>query len=238
MITRIAICDDEQGQLDLLEDAVNNCEAFSDKPLSVERFSDGASLLDSVELGHSYYFIFLDIHMPEPDGLGLYDKLAREGTSIIFVSTHIDKLPDTHALHAPGFLPKPYTQELFDRTVKSAIAQRTELFYLTFYDYYRNAKSISCRDIFYLSVSGHLTHAYTADGDFSAHGMSLNELERQLNPYGFFKCDRCFLVNLMHCEHRKGGIVMFKDYTPTEEVIISRRKLTVFDKMLLRNRWR
>jgi DNA-binding LytR/AlgR family response regulator len=235
---KIAICDDIPAQLDLLEAAVHNCPVWSGEPLSVKRFSNGRALLRDAGSGQPYSFIFLDIQMPEISGLKMYGKLARNGTSVIFVSTHIELLPETHALHAPGFLPKPYTQETFDRTVKSVIAQRAETQFFTYYDDDRNKQLIPCRDIYYFSTGNHFVYAHTADGKVSAYGESLKDMENRLLPFGFYRCSNRHIVNLMYCDHRRGNKIVFKHISFEDEISISKRKLQEYDRQYLRFKWR
>lgn len=235
---KIAICDDVPAQLDLLEAAIRRCRVLSEEPPSVKRFSNGADLLRDAGAGQPYSFIFLDIQMPGLTGLDIYARLARSETSIVFVSTHIELLPDTHALHAPGFLPKPYTQEVFDRTVGSALAQRAETQLFTYFDNDRSKRTLPCRDIRYFSAGGHFLYAHTANGTFSAYGESLRDMERRLSPFGFFRCSNRYLVNLLYCDHRRGNKIMFRKTGFDDEILISRRKLQEYDRQCLNYRWR
>ena len=234
----IAICDDIPAQLDLIEHAIRNCPYWSGEALSISRFHDGASLLRSVESDISYSFIFLDIRMPQVSGVELYSKLARNDTSVIFVSAHMSYLPETHALRAPGFLPKPYTQHTFDRTVQSALAQRTQTQFFTYYDFDGKEQTLPCSDIYYFSAGEHFIYAHTASGKVSAYGVSLKDMETQFSPHGFFCCSKSALVNLRHCDDRKANTVVFKQPDVNCGVAISRRKLLEYDRLCLLYRWR
>ena len=234
----IAICDDIPVQLDFLESAICNCSIFNGESLLIDRFCDGSSLLSTVVSGKSYYLIFLDIEMPNVSGLDIYSQLANSSTSLIFVSAYTNFLPETHALHAPGFLVKPYTQDTFDRTVKSVMLQRLETKFFTYYDVYRKKQTMPCRRIIHFTVKDHYLYAHTESGKVSVYGISLKETEKQLSDYGFYRCNKSNLVNLWHCSGRKDNFVVFKSYEMDEKIRISRRKLREYDELSLVHMWR
>ena len=233
----IAICDDVPAQLDLLEDAIHKCSMLSCKNPPIDRFTDGYALLCATHSGKSYSFIFLDIQMPEISGLELYNKLANKDTSIVFVSTHIEYLPETHALHAPGFLPKPYSQDTFNRTVRSVLEQRAET---EFYTYTKggNEHKIPCKSICFFTVVDHYLYVHTIDSKSIIYGATLNDAEKQMAGFGFFRCNRTCLVNLRYCEDRRDNKVIFKSSSVKGDIRISRRRLQEFDTQCLLSKWR
>ena len=234
----IAICDDIPAQLDLLNTAISECPVLDGEILSVDRFYSGCELLRTVHSGKVYEFIFLDIQMPESSGLDLYKELANNNTAIIFVSTHIELLPETHALHAPGFLSKPYTQDTFNRTVKSVLNQRAERRFFT-YSYKGGENTIPCGNIYYFSVSGHYLFVHTVNGKKDViYGLRLTDVEKQLADSGFFRCNKAFLVNLRYCDDRHDNVVVFASSNVESKVTISRRKLREYDTQCLIYKWR
>lgn len=234
----IAICDDIPVQLDLLERAISNCPIFDGKSLLIDRFYDGSSLLNTVKSGKSYYLIFLDIEMPSVSGLDIYSQLTNSSTSLVFVSVHTNYLPETHVLHAQGFLAKPYTQDTFDRTVKSAMLQRLETQFFKYYDVSGKKQTIPCRNITHFTVKDHYLYAYTIGEKVSLYGISLKETEKQLSGFGFYRCSKSNLVNLWYCNGRKDKFVVFKSYKMDAKISISRRKLREYDELILIYMWR
>ena len=53
--------------------------------------------------------------------------------------------------------------------------------------------------ILYIEVVNHSLIYHLTDEDLEAKG-SLSELEESLRPYNFFRCSKCYLVNLEHVE--------------------------------------
>ena len=95
----IAICDDIHIHLDILEGSIRKCTVLAGELLSIDRYSCELDLLKTVNSGKQYTFVFLDINMPNASGLDVYTKLAHSDTSIVFVSTHIELLPEAFTLY-------------------------------------------------------------------------------------------------------------------------------------------
>ena len=233
---RIALCDDNRVHLDILKNAVNACEIWRGEILQIDSFISSSDLLRSVRSGREYEYIFLDIKMPELSGFDIYaefaglDKLSE--TAVIFVSAHLELLPEVFALRAYGFLPKPYNQDRFNRTVKSVIEQKSEnQFYYFIHDGVKD--TIPCRNILYFETTNYTTSMYPVKAaPIILHRKSLYEIERELSGYGFFQCNRSVLVNLRHCSGRKGNLLVIKHTGANIE--ISRQKLKEFDNRLIR----
>jgi len=234
----IAICDDIPTQLDILDVAIRKCSIWKNEELSVDRFTDGNSLVNAVNSGMSYSFIFLDIQMPKISGLKVFNRLDKSDTAIVFVSTHIELLPEALALRPLGFLPKPYTQDVFDRTIKSVMIQRANKQYFTYFsDGKKN--TIACTKISYFKVNSHYIYMHDMNGKtITIYGLTLRDVEDQLAKQGFFRCNKSLLVNLRFCEERMNNKIKLKVSEATDDITISRRNIKEYDKQYLIYKWR
>ena len=234
---KIAICDDIPSQRDTLKEAIINCPTWRGNQLVIKCFACGNALLEAVKAGAQYSYIFLDIQMPESSGLEIYNKIDNDDTAIVFVSTHLERLPETHALRSPGFLAKPFSQDTFNRTIRSVIDQKSDTLFFTFKDGVRK-RSLPCRDIYYFSVEDHYLFAYTVSEKVTIYGVSLKCVDDELAASGFFRCNRSNLVNLRHCDCRRNNRVVFKHSSVNARILISKRKLRMYDEQLLLSTWR
>lgn len=77
-----------------------------------------------------------------------------------------------------------------------------------FREYYRRNKTISgsysgyrfcvsIDDIYYISISNHITTLHTKKGDFEFY-KQMKELEPELNEFNFFRCHRSYMINTYH----------------------------------------
>lgn len=229
---KIALCDDDTGQLHILEAAVRNCSIWHTQDINIDTFTSGAGLLKSVRSGIQYEYIFLDIEMPELSGFDVYSELQPLcDCPVVFVSTHTELLPEALTLKPYGFLVKPYNQDTFDRTIKSIIALTAKN---KLYHYLNDGKKevVDIRRIMYFAVNNYVV-SMKIMGDIPVilPRTSLDEVEGELSKFGFFRCNRSVLVNLSHCSGRKGNHLMMRN--ADIEIEISRRRQKEFDRQLI-----
>jgi DNA-binding LytR/AlgR family response regulator len=60
--------------------------------------------------------------------------------------------------------------------------------------------------ICYVEVQDHLLIYHTTEGKYVTKG-AIKDAESQLDPKRFFRCNRCYLVNLEHVENYQGSDV-------------------------------
>lgn len=66
-------------------------------------------------------------------------------------------------------------------------------------------------EILYIEVQGHNLIYHTLHGDLTATG-TLKQIEAQLKPSGFYRCNYCYLVNLRHVGFLDGSEVTVGQY--------------------------
>ncbi|HEU4950834.1 MAG TPA: LytTR family DNA-binding domain-containing protein [Holophagaceae bacterium] len=100
---RVAVAEDEplnrRRLVRLLEEC--GCEV-------AEAFHDGAQLAAWLEAGGRADALFLDVEMPELDGLGLAERLA-QGPPVVFVTAHPEHAVAAFTVEAADYLLKPVT---------------------------------------------------------------------------------------------------------------------------------
>ena len=113
----IAICDDEQQDIDILYNYCKSCKL----PYNISTFLSASALLEAFK-SQFYDLIFLDIEMDKPNGFEIGSILAGHYTRPVIVFT-------TNALHyavrgygiAFRFLCKPITITMFQSVVREAL---------------------------------------------------------------------------------------------------------------------
>lgn len=127
---RVAIADDEplgRERVRIFLEAL----ARSGEPLDIVAECDGGrAAVEAVE-AHRPDLLFLDIQMPDLDGFGVVDVLARRGLlpQIVFVTAHDEHAVRAFECHALDFLLKPVSRERFGKAVARAretVAARRE----------------------------------------------------------------------------------------------------------------
>lgn len=102
---RVALAEDEPLNRKRLERLLKECGCEV-----VGSFPNGKELLTWIAEGGQAQALFLDIRMPEMDGLELAEELPPD-VPVVFVTAHADHAVDAFANDAVDYLMKPVTEE-------------------------------------------------------------------------------------------------------------------------------
>ena len=142
---------------------------------------------------------FLDIELNDSKGFELVKYLrARNPKCVIAFFTNYHK----YAIQGYNYQPFRY---ILKNEPEIIINKRISE---VFREYYRRNKTISgsysgyrfcvsIDDIYYISISNHITTLHTKKGDFELY-KQMKELEPELNKFSFFRCHRSYMVNTQH----------------------------------------
>jgi len=115
-VLRIAVCDNEEQELNRLEAQIEDYAQQSDENIKWTGFKDSKELLESLQRGEAYDVALLDILMPGLSGieLGKYIREQCPDMGIIYTTTSRDFALEAFENHALRYLLKPVEQtELF-----------------------------------------------------------------------------------------------------------------------------
>ncbi len=192
---RIAICDDEAQCRQQAVQAINACTKSLD--ILTDLFENGNNLLQSFQKT-PYDLVFLDIEMPEIDGIRLARKLRdlSRDVPIVFLTSHIEYALEGYEVNALRYLTKPIQveklQELLGYVMERMQAQRT-LWLKTDMGEVR----VRIKDILYMEAQNQNIVIRTADSEYTVR-YNLGEYEKELSQDGFFRIHRGYLVSLRH----------------------------------------
>lgn len=196
---RIGICDDEPHVCTLLADKIK--KLYPEETVAV--WHHAKELLAEKELPD---ILFLDIQMPEINGMQTAKLLRRKKRQMVLVfvtamEQYVFQAFDVEAFH---YLVKPFTHEKFIEVLKSAVAkvweqnraedqqdlkERPSLIITT------GGKHLTVRleEIVYAEVYNRKLILHTMDADIEYYG-KMKELEQQAGD-NFFRSHRAYLVN-------------------------------------------
>lgn len=158
--------------------------------------------------------IFLDIQMPVVDGFEVLAR-CRHRPAVIFVTAFDEYALKAFEVNAVDYLLKPYSRERFEKSVRKVLSS-LEGYQLShdkiesIYDYYRRREDfleritvkkgyiyqvIEVKDIDFFQIKEGLIFLYTKDRSYQID-VSLNHLEKRLDPSLFFRSHRNSIVNL------------------------------------------
>ena len=222
MQLKVAICDDEACIRDTLEKKIHDIKS----DYLIQKFSSSSELLDS---DVKYDIYFLDIEMPEPDGMETARRIRDKDSlaHIIFLTSHTEFIRSAFKVRAYRYLLKPINSNELAEAVYAAnreligsckIAVKTN----------QETLLIDKNDIICLEAFGDGTYIYTRSGVITSSLAMKYILE--LAGESFFQTHKSFAVSLQHVKNILQNEIEMNYITNT--IPISRRKNAQFRKAL------
>lgn len=118
----IAILDDEDVFLDMLSKELHLILFSKNIEYKIKTFMRADDFLDYSQ-SHSIHLLFLDIDMPDYDGIALSKKIYKimPNCSIIFITSHSEKMKEAFHLNIFAFIDKSELKERLSNTLSSYI---------------------------------------------------------------------------------------------------------------------
>lgn len=231
---RIAVCDDDPKVLDRLCQYIENMAGVGSYDIVCERFTDGFALLDKQDSGVRYDLVFLDIVMPNIDGMQVGKEIyeVSRDTKIVYLTSSPEYAVDSYDVGALDYLMKPLTDEKFKRCMTR------------FFERFNAPKAeevliqekgkitrFPLNTLLYVEVLDHDLVYYLVSQDSVMTRQSLSEAEAMLiHRPNFIKPHRSYIVNLDFVSKISSKALIMVD---NSEVPIARGKSkTVSDQYL------
>lgn len=230
---QIGICDDQKEIREMIMEKVKRCYPTED----MTAYRSGRELLDAHHLPD---ILFLDIQMPEPDGMETARELRkRDGQMIIiFVTVTEDYVFQAFDVGAFHYLVKPLEDEKLGEVLEKAVSQYKE----------RALESMGARrerpslmitskgehitvpfeDIVYAEVFNRKIILHTMDADIEYYG-KMKELEKRAGE-DFYRSHRAYLVNFNFVRRYNAAVI----YLKKGQALVAKQNYQDFVKCYLR----
>lgn len=198
---RIAICDDEQCFINELVRRIGPVEQKLGEGTQVEAYTDSIELHKSLIAGEYYDLIFLDIVMPEYDGIAIgkliRGQLNNNTTQIVYISSESKYAMELFKIRPMDFLIKPITQERVDELLDMAIKlinTNSQVFTCS-----GNGENyvIPIKDIYYMESSARKIIIHTVSRDYEIYD-KLDDIYHRVKKFNFIYIHKSFLVNYLY----------------------------------------
>ena len=236
-MVRIAICDDLQEQLGIIQKAVQ--QYFHDKkePTEVFTYNNAMDFVDAFEKEGNFDIVLLDICMPGLLGTDIAAEMRKQKSraEIVFLSTSEEFAVEAFAVRAAHYLVKPFTQKEFDQAmdrVMESIRQRHSgkmIFRLV-------GGGIQVEEvnaILYVESNGHIQQVYTADHSLLETRQSLASLLDTLDaiaPGQFVSPGKGYIVNQSAIRVIKSDYIEIQGH----KIPLAKRKYRQFQESYLK----
>ncbi len=198
MPIKITICDDTQEDIASLSAALY---AY-DPSFEIVPFTNGRALIDeALDSGYTTDILFLDIYMPEIDGIQTAKELRARcrDLKIIYLSSSNEHYPQAYEVFAFNYILKPFDRErLYDVLSRALDELRRTDGYKIRVQYKGATRSFDSKDVQYIeSRDKQLVLHLSGGGTAQCYG-KLDELAQGLPKECFIRCHQSFLVNMAH----------------------------------------
>lgn len=197
---RVALVEDDPDYRTELTEYLKRYEQESGEKFRITAFADGDEIAENYKA--DYDIILMDIEMTFMDGMTAAEHI-READSevvIIFITNMPQFVMKGYKVDALDYVLKPVSYFAFTQRIERALSRmrrRTSKFITITIK--GGMQKLDISRITYVEVRDHDLIFHTVNGEFLGKG-SMKELEDELEPEHFFRCNKCYLINLEYVE--------------------------------------
>ncbi len=221
---KIGICDDISEYTDTIKVYVKHYFKMNNLSCEIHSYSNGIDLINSEQ---TFDILFLDIELPDTNGLDIAKKiLSKDSNTIIVIVTNFRKYLDAAMdLNVLRFIDKPITQERINSVLSRAIEELNNGI-ITIHTKSNELKRIKKSDIVYVEVLRKTTTFYTTLGIFESNN-TISKYKELLNSSYFAIPHNSYIVNLNFVLSYKRDKIEI-DYKNTPIISVATRKQPEF----------
>lgn len=199
-MVRIALVEDDADYRKELTEYLKRYEQESGERFHTTTFTDGDEIVEGYRA--DYDIILMDIEMAFMDGMTAAEHIRQMDTEvvIIFITNMSQYVMKGYRVDALDYVLKPVSYYAFSQRIDRALSRmkRRERKYVNVSGK-GGFRKLDASRITYIEVRDHDLVFHTKEEDISTKG-SLSEVEGLLKNDNFFRCNKCYLVNLEYVE--------------------------------------
>ncbi len=199
-MVRIALVEDDDSCRRELMEYLNRFARESGEHFSVSAFTDGAEITEGYTA--DFDIILMDIAMSYMDGMSAAEAIRRvdDEVVIIFITNMPQYAMEGYSVGALDYVLKPVSYFAFSQRIQRALGRmkkRAEK-YISI-PFRGGMRKVAVSHIAYVEVRDHNLTYHTAGETLHAKG-TLSEAQALLSSDCFFRCNKCYLVNLEYVD--------------------------------------
>lgn len=195
---RIAICDDEQNQIEYITSIVTSWSNHKGHSCEIRTFASAEAFLFEYEEDKAYDILLLDVEMKNMNGIELAKRIRKDNNraEIIFITSHFEFVGEGYEVDALHYLIKPISVEKFTQVLTKA-AEKLSI--------EPPSVVISCEGetvklyesgILYVESFLHYIVIHTKDNEYKIKE-NISVFENRVSD-DFYRIYRSYLVSLKH----------------------------------------
>lgn len=199
-MVRIALVEDDVNYRQELTEYLTRFSREHGEHFSISPFTDGAEIVEGYTA--AYDVILMDIAMSYMNGMAAAEAIRRvdDEVVIIFITNLSQYAMKGYSVNALDYILKPISYYAFSQRLQRVLERmkRREERYISI-PFKGGMRKLAVSQIAYVEVQDHdLT--YHAAGEALTVKGTLSEAEALLGAGSFFRCNKCYLVNLDHVD--------------------------------------
>lgn len=205
---RIAVVEDDKTYAAQLKEYLVRYGTEKNQKISVALFPDGEDIV--TDYSAEFDIILMDVEMTFMDGMTTAERIREKDNEvvIIFITNMPQYAIQGYKVDALDYVLKPISYFAFSQRIDRALTRvkKKEATYITVAQK-GGKKKLNVDKICYVEVRDHDLIYHSTKGDIVTKS-SMKEAEDTLGGTKFFRCNRCYLVNLEYVEDFRGNDVM------------------------------
>ena len=225
-----AIIEDEEIYAKELDEFVRRYADETSRQIKITHYRDGEDLLE--DYSGKFDLLLMDIQMQFLDGMSAAEKIRErdQEVQIIFITNRNDYAIRGYEVDALDYVLKPVSYYIFAKKLDKAMSRiegkpGTTLTINT----RTGVRKIQTAELYYIESDAHNLIYHTKRGDYITRER-IRDAEKELEGKGFFRSNKCYLVNLQHVD----GIVDGCCEIAGQHLLISRARRSDFMAALTR----
>ena len=214
MDLKIGICDDDKSIIHQLTEILWRYQMATDHNFKISHYSNGLDLLSAYTEPHTYHILFLDVEMPEKNGIDTAREIRRlkdRAVNIVFVSHYPKYMQESFSVHPFYYIQKPLSENMIFELMGDIISEIQEQYVIyTLVDTMDAETTINIKDVLYINVQNSKAQTicfHLKDHAVNAKG-TISHWKNALEDYGFLLCQRDILVNLSAIHYFSGNSII------------------------------
>ena len=198
MELNIAICDDEQNQIEYITSLVLSWSAKKGHDCDIHAFTSAETFLFEYEDDKAYDILLLDVEMKSMTGIELAKRIRKDNNraEIVFITSHFEFIGEGYEVDALHYLIKPISTDKLAQVLTKATEKLSVEPPSVIITCEGETIKLYEADIRYIESFLHYIVIHTKENEYKIKE-SISVFENRLSD-DFYRIHRSYLVSLKH----------------------------------------